>query len=466
MILITLLIIFFTVLAGYFSRYFIKSTEDFFIPSNGMGVFSLTGMLMGAIIGGASTVGTSQMAYERGVGAIWFTFGLVIASISLNIVYGHLLDKDKKPSTLTGIIGDHYGDRARLTASVILILGMFIHINGQVIASVSVLYNMLPFNVSITVFLTVLVIMLYVIFGGFWGSTVVGSIKTILLYLSAIIIGVVLISRYDIIHSLGELKIDGFWNPFSKGFFKDLSLPLSTVLGVLSTQIYFQTSMAAKDRKTLRRTGYLTAFLIMPVGIVSVLIGLFMKLNHPEIIARDSFMLFTQWYLSPVIGGVAIAAVVISSVATAAGLMLGITTILIKDVFIVKKDQTILKITRLTILILSMAVYIIVVNLDDSMILNWGFLSMVFRATPILIPVGLALYKSSEIKASPMYILIGPLLSLIWIVSGLDSISSIYIGVLGAIFYHLLVKQNLKDPIYLESEEYQFLKEKIGSSKK
>ena len=191
--------------------------------------------------------------------------------------------------------------------------------------------------------------------------------------------------------------------------------------------------MAAKNRKVLRNTGYLTAFLIIPVVIVSVLIGLFMRMNHPTIIARDSFMLFTQWYLPPVIGGVA----------TAAGLILGITTIMVKDVFKVKSSQTILKTTRLIILVLSVVVYVIVVKLNDSMILNWGFMSMVFRATPILIPVGLALYRSNEIKKSPLYVVVGPLLSLIWIVSGLDSISSIYIRILGAILYYFISKNFL-----------------------
>jgi len=443
MTLVVIVILTITILAGYLSSYFIKTSEDFFTASQGLGVFNLTGMLMGAIIGGASTVGTSQMAFERGIGAIWFTFGLVIASISLNLVYGHLLDKKEKPSTLTGIIGDSYGEKAGLVASVILILGMFIHINGQVIASVSVIHNIVPFSTPITILFTVAIIVLYVVFGGFWGSTIVGSLKTVLLYGSSIVIGGILLLKYQAFGEIMHSYSGSYMNPFSKGFLKDLSLPLSTVLGVLSTQIYFQSAMAAKSRFVLKRTGMLTAFLIAPVGIVSVTIGMFMHLHHPEIIARDSFMLFAKWYLHPVIGGAAIAAVVISSVATAAGLLLGISTIMVKDVFKVSKERAILGVTRMTLLIVASLVFMIVITMDQSMILNWGFLSMVFRATPILVPVVFALYSLSSVKSSFAYVVIGPCLSVLWILLGLDKVSSIYIGILGSIIYMVLNKSKV-----------------------
>lgn len=36
---------------------------------------AVVGVMMGAIVGGASTIGTVQMAYEFGLSACWFTVG-------------------------------------------------------------------------------------------------------------------------------------------------------------------------------------------------------------------------------------------------------------------------------------------------------------------------------------------------------------------------------------------------------
>ena len=433
-----------TLFAGYMSKKLVKDSKDFLIGGGRLGTVGVTSMLMGAIIGGASTVGTSQMAFERGLGAIWFTLGLSISSIVLYFFYGNLTEK-KEFMTVTGVIGKFFGDRAKTAACTVLCLGMFIHINGQVLASVSIFSSVLDFDIHISALIVCALIGGYVIFGGFWGGTIVGGIKTVLLYSTSIVCGMYLLFAYDFIPlAARSFSFNPWFNPFSNGFLKDLSLPISTVLGVTCTQIYFQSVMSARDKHVLKRSCLLTAFMIPPIGLVCTMIGMYMRTVSPDIAARDAFVLFVTNNTHPVVAGLSIAAVLISSVATGAGLALGITTICSRDVispmFPSRSDSQSIRSMRIMIGIIISAIYFIVVSNDNSMILSWGFLSMIFRATPVFVPVLVALYFSDSISKSheSIYVMIGPILSMVWILLGLDNISSIYVGILGSLSYAFL----------------------------
>ena len=47
----------------------------------------VAGAIMGTLVGGSSTVGTAQLAYEYGMSAWWFTLGAGIACLILALVY-------------------------------------------------------------------------------------------------------------------------------------------------------------------------------------------------------------------------------------------------------------------------------------------------------------------------------------------------------------------------------------------
>jgi SSS family solute:Na+ symporter len=425
-----------TGIAGYIGKLKVKTAKDFINADNKLGILGVSSMLMGSIIGGASTVGTAQMAYKHGISAIWFILGLCIASILLGLLYSNQVNKVNM-TTLPQIIGNTYGIKARTTSSLLLSLGMFIHINGQVLACTPLFTSIFNLDVKITSIIVTFLLVCYIIFGGFWGSTIVGAVKTILLYGTSIICGIILIfSLNGTTEILNHFPKNPWFNIFSDGIFKDLALGFSTVLGILSTQTYFQSIMAGKNPKTSKISSFLVAFLIFPVGIVCTLIGMYMKIHFPNINPNEAFPLFLINYLHPILGGVSIATVLISSIATGAGLALGIATTIVKDIIPTlsnKKleDKKEILYLRICILIIGIFTLLIVINNIDSMILNWGFLSMIFRATPIFVPALCALFFKNKInKQAGFYcVLAGPISSILWIIIGFNEITSIYIGI-------------------------------------
>ncbi|EJO5347517.1 sodium:solute symporter family protein [Clostridium botulinum] len=425
-----------TGVAGYIGKLKVKTAKDFINADNKLGILGVTSMLMGSIIGGASTVGTAQMAYTHGISAIWFILGVCIASILLGLIYSSQVGKSNV-TTLPAIIGNTYGVKARTSSSLLLSLGMFIHINGQVLACTPLFTSIFNLNVKITSIIVTFLLVFYIIFGGFWGSTMVGAVKTILLYSTSIICGIILVfSLSGTAEILNYFPKNPWFNIFSDGISKDLASGFSTVLGILSTQTYFQSIMAGKNSKTSKISCFLVAFLILPVGIVCTFIGMYMKIHFPNINPNEAFPLFLINYLHPILGGVSIATVLISSIATGAGLALGIATMMVKDIIpnIYNKkleDKKEILYLRICILVIGILTLIIVLNNTDSMILNWGFLSMIFRATPIFIPTLCALFFKNSInyKAGFYCVLAGPLSSILWIIIGFSGITSIYIGI-------------------------------------
>ncbi len=340
-------------------------------------------------------------------------------------------------TTLPEIIGTTYGLKARTSSSLLLSLGMFIHISGQVLACTPLFTSIFNINVKITSIIVIFLLVFYIIFGGFWGSTMVGAVKTVLLYGTSIICGIILIfSLNGTTEIFNYFPKNPWFNIFSDGIFEDLASGFSTVLGILSTQTYFQSIMAGRNPKTSKISSFLVAFLIFPVGIVCTFIGMYMRIHFPNINPNEAFPLFLINYLHPILGGVSIATVLISSIATGAGLALGIATMMVKDIIPTlsnKKleDKKQILYLRICILIIGVLTLAIVINNTDSMILDWGFLSMIFRATPIFIPILCALFFKNKInnKAGFYCVLVGPLSSILWIITGFSGITSIYIGV-------------------------------------
>ena len=58
-----------------------SSAKDFSLGGRNSSVPAVTGILLGALVGGAATVGTVQMAYTYGLTACWFTLGGGIACL-------------------------------------------------------------------------------------------------------------------------------------------------------------------------------------------------------------------------------------------------------------------------------------------------------------------------------------------------------------------------------------------------
>ena len=141
----------------------------------------VAGIIMGTLVGGSSTVGTAQLAYNYGLSAWWFTLGAGIACLILALVYAVPLRRTGCP-TLVGMIRQEFGSTAGMMASVLSAVGTFINIISQLISATAVIAVVMPsLDIVPAVVISAIFMVVYVIFGGTKGAGIVGIVKTVLL---------------------------------------------------------------------------------------------------------------------------------------------------------------------------------------------------------------------------------------------------------------------------------------------
>ena len=103
----------------------------------------VAGLIMGTLVGGSSTVGTAQLAYNYGLSAWWFTLGGGLACLVLALLFAGPW-RHTGAMTLIAIISKEFGPRVGLTASLLSSVGTFINIISQLIAGTAVIAVVAP----------------------------------------------------------------------------------------------------------------------------------------------------------------------------------------------------------------------------------------------------------------------------------------------------------------------------------
>ena len=387
----------------------------------------VAGIIMGTLVGGSSTVGTAQLAFHFGLSAWWFTLGGGIACLVLALVYT-LPWRKSGCSTLVGMITKEYGPKAGLAASLMSSVGTFINIIAQLIAGTAVIAVILPdLKLVPSLVITAVFMTLYVIFGGTRSAGTAGMLKLVLLYISMISCGVMVLKLCGGLSGFTQMvnqipNPDGvsFYSLFARGVGKDAGACFSIVLGVLTTQTYAQGVLSGKTDKAARTGALASAFLIPPIGAGGILVGLFMRANFPDLVAKNALTSFATLYLPPAISGVILGTLFIAVVGTGAGLAMGITTIIRRDILQRYSDKLgdekrSTFISRcIIVMIMALGVILASGSLGD-MILSFGFMSMGLRGSVVFLPMCCAIWMHKKVNRNCILagIILSPLTVLI-----------------------------------------------------
>lgn len=393
--------------------------------SNGTAI--VAGIIMGTLVGGSATVGTAQLAYHYGMSAWWFTLGGGLACLVLAL--GFIGPWRRSGSqTLIGILAKEFGPGAGLAASLLSSVGTFINVISQLIAGTAVIAVAAPsLGLVPALLITAAFMALYVVFGGTHGAGVVGILKLGLLYLSMIGCGVMVLVLSGGVSGFLQ-TVNGIDNPaairfgslFARGIGKDGGAALSLILGVLTTQTYAQAVLSAKSDAAARRGTLISAVLIPPIGAGGILVGLFMRAHHPGIAAKTALTAFATGYLPPVLSGILLGTLFIAVVGTGAGLVMGISTIIRRDILARFFDKAgedkagSLMGKGIIVLTLLLGVILSSGSLGDT-ILNFAFMSMGLRGAVVFVPMLCALWAPGKVnrKCAMGAIIAGPVVVLL-----------------------------------------------------
>jgi len=383
------------ILLGTITSKKVVDSSDYSIAGRKAGTSQVAGVFLGALAGGATTVGTVQMAYEYGISALWFTLGGGIGCLILGIWLARPLRRSGL-TTIPQFLKQIYGVPVSFLSLFSTSLGTFISIVAQFLAGIALFRTILPISEEMASGIFAFLILAFIYLGGLKSYSVIGKAKTCLLYIIMLVcVALVWIKGHSISFLIRDLSFYPYFDPFWGGIGKNISSLMSISIGIMCTQIFVQGVFAASDEESARK-GVLVSSLVLPtMGFLGVLIGLAMRHANISVEAAQALPFFVTQYFHPIIGGTFWAGILIAIVGTASGLTLGIATNLINDLalrFIPEiSEMAILSLSRISVFIIVILAAIISSKSHGSLILSWSFLSMGLRGAGTFFPFLIAI---------------------------------------------------------------------------
>jgi SSS family solute:Na+ symporter len=389
---------------GVLSGRKVKNAADFNTGGKSAGALLVAGTITGTLIGGSSTIGTAELAYNFGLSAWWFTLGAALGCVLLALIYAKPIRRSEC-MTIQEIISTEYGRSAGLITSILTSIGIVLNIVAQILAANALLGSMFGLGALACSVVSIVIMACYVLFGGIKGSGMLGLVKLVLLYATALICGFLALNMHGGFGAFAaDLPHEEYFNIFARGIGKDLGMGLNVALGVISTQTYIQAALIGRSNKDAVRGCLMAAVLCPPVGFFSMLVGMYMHLHFPTMTAAEAFPGFIINYLPAPLAGVALATLLIAVVGTGSGMALGFGTIISNDIY--KKfidpnadGKRILLVSRLIILASLVVSAAFTLGNLGSAILSWGSMSMGLRAVVLLAPMTTALFLPGRIHS-------------------------------------------------------------------
>lgn len=398
----------------------VKTATGFSLQGRQSSTIRVAGGIVAIIIGGGATIGTAQMAYQFGLVAWSFTLGMGIGLAVLGLFYASKLRRTGL-ETVPEFIGLHYGKHA---APVISFFGCCSILSANVaglIAGIAILSGMFSISPGLAALILAVPTLLTVFFSGQTGSSAVGLIKMAIVWLSLIVCSILAIrGLFQIDDFATAFPFEPWFDLFSIGVNQGVGNIISAVIGICCAQSYIQAIFSAKDEKVSARGTVLAGLMVIPVGLPIVAIGMFMHYHHPDIVPVMALPAFFFTYLPDWFGGLAIAGVLLAIIGSTAGMSLNVSTMVTRDfvanVFKVDNDRTLLRSSRITIVLFVALEMFVAFNYHDSTVLYWNFFGLLLRSGGVFIPLTLALVKPGWL--SPAWSLASMLISTLAVIIG------------------------------------------------
>lgn len=408
-----LAILILTILVIFSKSSKVKNSSDFLSGNKSFNTFEVASVIVGTLAGGASTVGTVQMAYNYGLAGTIFTLGSAVACFILGLFMAKPLHNENI-ITVSGFLGKFLGKNFLKFSSFFSTLGIFIHTVAQLIAGGAIISAFFRIELKIGTFFSAVLVLLYAITGGVKGSSVIGKIKIAVIYM-VMTISCVIVYQKSGFHFFKNLPPGVEWfSIFSYGYGKGIYDILFMVIGVLSTQVYLQAVFSAKNKQAAQYGAILSGIMILPIGFMGSFIGMFMR-TVKDFKGSTASVLpeFINTFLPENLASVFLAFILFIILGTTSGLITGITTNIYKD-FIKSTIESVKKLRMVTLGVVSLS-YLIMVMDFQSLILKWSYMSMGIRGGAIFIPlVTLMLFRKKVYlkKYNPVfYVIFGVIVS-------------------------------------------------------
>ncbi|MFM9413421.1 sodium:solute symporter family protein [Peptococcus simiae] len=393
-------------LAALFQRG--KSSEAFLLADKQL-PWPLVGvMIAGLAIGGASTIGVAENAYESGLSAGWYNVAWALGPILVGFFLAARVRMTNQ-KTVSQMLGSVFGPSFELLAAGVQVVINTVIIALQIIAGGAILSVILPnvFTETTGIIFSAVMFAAVAVMGGLLAAGLSNVVNMLVIYLG-VVLGVVYLLHVNGgaagLQALLPAGISGdgsHWFSFVKGMPAAVIIAwcVTMTLQCLPNTGIMQNFIAARTPADARRGAFFGAAIMIPCGFLSAIFGIACRAHFPDLVNTAAALPTMVMTLPPILSGLLLAGLWAADISTATGLLVGVSTICTEDVifkYLVsdKNRRHRLVITRLVVLLVVLVATLAALRLS-------GILSTIM--------VALALYAPYTILLTALYLFPGAL---------------------------------------------------------
>ncbi|NLG02685.1 MAG: sodium/proline symporter PutP [Clostridia bacterium] len=377
-----------------------SSTEDYFLGGRNLNGFVAALSAQASDMSGWLLMGLPGAIYALGTGQSWIAIGLFIGTVCNWIFISGRLRKytirAKNSLTLPMYFQNRFHDEKRilLFVSSIAIIIFFLVYTASALAAGGKLFNSI-FNIDYKIALTIgaIVILTYTFMGGFLAVCTTDFIQGTLMLIGLLIIPIIAyfsIGADQIAPIINSTGVDSafFTNLFYNGGEPikavDIISNLAWGLGYCGMPHILIRFMAIKNETELKKSKIVAIVWVALSLIFACFIGVIGRAYlSPVILGSEGAAsiesvfiemitkMFTQQFALPFIGGLFLCGILAAIMSTADSQLLVTASSMAEDIFkgVIKrdaKDNTVLVVSRVTVIIVAVIAYLIALNPNSS----------------------------------------------------------------------------------------------------
>lgn len=378
-----------------------NNTEDYFLGGRNLGGFVAALSAQASDMSGWLLMGLPGAVYAFGTGQAWIAIGLFIGTVCNWLFISARLRRytirANNSLTLPMFFENRFHDKKRILLSVssIIIVIFFLVYTASALAAGGKLFNSI-FHIDYRVALTIgtIVILIYTFMGGFMAVCVTDFIQGTLMLIG--LLAVPLIAYFTLGKSMGDILNQSGVAGGSASFvnlFENNGEPIKAVdiisnlawgLGYFGMPHILVRFMAVRDEKELKKSKAVAIIWVaLSLGFACFIGVVGRAYLYPVILGTDGTSstenvfiemitrMFTSQFAMPFVGGIFLCGILAAIMSTADSQLLVTASSVAEDIYkgVVKKDakdEKVLMVSRITVLVVAILAYLIALNPNNS----------------------------------------------------------------------------------------------------
>ena len=429
-----------------------KTTEDYVVAGRNLGLFMYFGCLGAVILGGASTIGTTQLGFEYGISGMWLVFMLGLGIMLLGIFLVKRLSKLKVLS-ISEFLGQRFNSETRLISALVASIYTLMVTVTQVIGMGTILHVLLGWEMTISMLAGGGIVIFYTILGGMWSVTMTDIVQFVVMTIGIFFVMLPMsISKAGGWAGLQSGLPDTYFDITGIGLGQIFQYFLLFALGMVVAQDVWQRVFTAKTVKIAVTGTVFAGVYSVFYGIAVSIIGMSAFIVLPQLAdSQNAFASMAIETLPAGVLGLVVAGILSALMSTASGTLLASSTLISNDIIkhYFRKDitdQAYLKLSRIVTAIIGLVTMVFAVWIHDVLValdIAYAVLS-----GAIFVPIILGFFwKRATAKAAFYSIIVSTLVILTNLaIEGPTSTNSIIYGIVSSIIVMVVVSFMTKPP--------------------